>query len=43
LLNKPTVLEPIPKPIFDISNIYISDSDEENERVIHIDGDTGSF
>jgi hypothetical protein len=44
LLNKPTVLEPIlePKPIFDISNMDISDSDEEEEHIIHDNSNLGS-
>jgi len=46
LLNKPTVLklviQPVPKPIFDISNMDISDSDEEEEHVFHVDSNLGS-
>ena len=49
LINKPPVIEPIlesviqptPEPILDISNMDISDSDEEDGLII--DGDLGSF
>jgi len=47
LLNKPSVLEPVLeptiKPILDISNMDISNSDEEDEHVIYIDTILGSF
>ena len=47
MLNKPSVLEPVLeptiKPILDISNMDISNSDEEDEHVIYIDTILGSF
>jgi hypothetical protein len=46
LANKETILEPViqpafPKPIFD--GIIISDSDEEDEHVMHVDNVLDSF
>jgi len=35
-------IQSAPKPILDISNMDISDYDEEDEPVFHIDGDLGS-
>lgn len=43
MLNKSSVLEPLVKPILDISNMDILDSDEEDEHVTHIDKDLGSL
>jgi len=47
LINKPFilehVLEPVAKPILDLSNMDISHFDEEDEHVIHVDTILGSF